>query len=60
MNEIMSEKTEIQVDARFRLTLPDELKNHLKLKKGDDIWYEITRDGKIIIGRIEVNKKIIE
>lgn len=56
----MGDKIEIQLKEKFRITIPEELRNHLKIKKGDHLWYEITKDNKVIIGRIEVNKKIIE
>ena len=56
----MGKKTEVQVKEKFRITIPEQIREHLKMKKGDHIWYEITNNGKVIIGKIEVNKNIIE
>ena len=56
----MSKKIEVQVKEKFRITIPEKIREHLKMKKGDHLWYEITDDNKVIIGKIEVNKKIIE
>ena len=56
----MGEKTNIKLNSRFRLTIPDDLKNHLKLVEDDDIWYELIKDNKAIIGRTQVKKMIIE
>ena len=56
----MSTKTEVQVKEKFRITIPERIREHLKMKKGDHLWYEITNNGKVTIGKIEVNKNIIE
>ena len=53
-------KIEIKVDPRGRMTLPEKVKKHLGMSEEDDVWFEIAPTGKVIIGRIEVNKKIIE
>ena len=51
----VGDKIEIVVKERFRVTIPDDIRTHLKLKKGDNLWYEII-DGKVVLGKIEVNK----
>jgi len=56
----MSEIIEVQIDKRGRLTLPPEVRKYLKLKIGDELWFKKTETGKIIMGKIEINKKIIE
>jgi len=56
----MGEKIDIDVTSRFRLTIPKELKTHLKLVEGDGIWYELIDNDKAVIGRVEVKKRIIE
>lgn len=53
-------KIEIRVDPRGRMTLPEEIKKHLGMSKEDDVWFEITPNGRVIVGRIEVNKKVID
>jgi len=60
MYGLMGNKIEAQMDNRYRLTLPEEIREHLKIKEGDDLWFEQVNDGKIVIGRVEVSKKIIE
>lgn len=56
MNEII----EVQIDKRGRTTLPPEIREHLKLKIGDGLWFKKTANGKFIMGKIEISKKIIE
>lgn len=53
-------KIEVKVDARGRLTLPEKVKKHLRIDVDDDAWFEILPDGNVVVGRIEVNKKIID
>ena len=55
----MGNKIETQMDNRFRLTLPVEIREHLNIKEGDDLWFE-NKNGEIVVGRVEVHKKIIE
>lgn len=52
-------KKTIPVDKRGRMTIPDEFKKYLGLSEDDDVWMEKTKDGKLIIGRVEVKRKII-
>jgi len=59
LENIMS-KIEIKVDQKGRMTLPEKIKKHLGMAKDDDVWFEITPNGRVIIGRIEVKKKIID
>ena len=56
----MGKIIEVQIDGRGRLTLPPEVREHLKLKVGDELWFKKGENGKIIVGKIEVNKKVIE
>jgi len=56
----MMGKIEVRLDQRSRMTLPEEIRKHLGLAKNDDVWFDIKQNGEIIVGRIEVKKKIIE
>lgn len=56
----MGEIIEVQIDKRGRVTLPPEVRKHLKLKVGDELWFRKTENGKLFMGKIEVNKKVIE
>ena len=53
-------KIEVNLDKKSRMTLPVKIRNHLGLAKDDDVWFDIKRSGEIVVGRIEVKKKIIE
>ena len=59
MGNKMEDKIEIEVKERFRITITEDMRKHLKLREGDNLWYEII-DGKVVLGKIEVNKKFIE
>ena len=56
----METKIEIKLKERFRMTIPEKLRNHLGLKEDDSLWYEIDKDGKVRLGKIAVNKRIID
>ena len=57
----MGAVVEVKIDERGRMTLPPEIRECLKLKIGDQLWIKPTENGKkVIMGKIEVNKKIIE
>lgn len=53
-------KIEVNLDQRARMTLPEEVRKHLGITKNDDVWFDIKQNGEIVVGRIEVKKKIIE
>jgi len=56
----MGEKINIRVKSRFRITIPEEIREHLRLSDDDDVWYELIDNNKVVIGRTEVKKRIIE
>ncbi|MBE3122585.1 MAG: hypothetical protein IMZ58_10325 [Thermoplasmata archaeon] len=58
--KFMNEIIEVPIDKRGRMTLPPEVREHLKLKIEDKLWFKKTGNGKFIMGKIEINKKIIE
>jgi len=53
-------KVRVPFDKRGRLTLPKEFKDHLQLDEEDDIWIEKTKDGKLVIGRVKVQREIVD
>jgi len=53
-------KIESRVDGRGRMTIPEKIKKHLGMSDDDDVWFEIKPNGNVIMGRIEINKKIID
>ena len=53
-------KIEVSLDKRARMTLPEKIKNHLGVEKDDDVWFDIKPNGDVIVGRIEVKKRIVD
>lgn len=55
----MAGKIEVKMDERFRLTFPEEVRKELGIEPGDHCWFEV-KNGKVFVGRIQIDKKIID
>jgi len=53
-------KIEARLDQRGRLTLPEKIRKHLEMNIDDDVWFDIKTDGNVVVGRIEIKKRVIE
>ena len=53
-------KIEVSLDKRARMTLPEEIRKHLGVVQDDDVWFDIKSTGDVIVGRIEVKKRIVD
>ena len=56
----MSEKIEVYIDKKGRVTFPKKIREHLKLDDQDDVWIELAPNNKLIIGRVKVKREIVE
>lgn len=45
-----------KITSKYQTTIPKEIRNHLKLKIGDTVFFEII-DGAVVLKKIDLNSK---